>query len=420
MKEGDLIEINTGSEKLRGVLMPSPKERVVIKLNSGYNLSLERKRVRMKLVDSQKKKKKAVKKVKEKKGLKRVVILHTGGTIASKVDYETGGTIAQFEPSEILEMFPEIKEIVNIKSRLVRNIMGEDMRFGHYNLIAKEIEKEIKKGADGVIITHGTDTMHYASAALSFILENLNIPVILVGAQRSSDRGSSDATVNLVSACRFIAKSDFNGVGICMHSGLDDGCVILPGLKVRKMHTSRRDAFKAINAKSVGSIRGGKVNVHVKNKEVGGKLKLRLFNEKLKVGFVKVHPQMSVDELKCYEKFDGLVIEATGLGHIPMHSDDISYENKKIVDFLKKLNIPVVVAPQTIYGRINMNVYSPGRELLKIGVIGDRCDITPETAFIKLAWLLSNYKKKEIKELFEKDLVGEINERIGGDEFDVY
>jgi len=423
MKDGDLVEIKTDSEKLKGVLMPSEKGKVVLKLESGYNLSLDKKKVKsVKTVKSFRKKISKKGKVSGKKGLKNVVILHTGGTISSKVDYLTGAVSAKFGPEDILEMFPEIKEIVNIKSRLVRNMASENMRFGHYNLLAKEIEKEVGKGVDGVIITHGTDTMHYTSAALSFILENLGIPVVLVGSQRSSDRGSSDAANNLINACNFIAKTDVFGVFVGMHEGLDyDKGVIIHGCKARKMHTSRRDAFKSINMNPVAVVDKGKVELNFKGSKGKGKLKLMLFKESLKVGLLKSHPQMFVEELKKYEKFEGLVLEGTGLGHMPIEkTDSITSENKKILDSLKKLakKMPVVMSSQTIFGRINMNVYSPGRELQEIGVLGNFSDMTAETTFIKLGWLLSNYPKK-IKEMFCEDLRGEISKR-SSEEFELF
>ena len=256
-KVGDRVFVETKDKKMEGILMPSNKDdSIVLKLDSGYNLGVLKKKVKsVKVLKNFKEKKVKLKEHKPSKNKKKVCILHTGGTIASKVDYETGGVVAKFKPEEILSMFPELEKLANVDSKLVRNMVSEDMRFEHYNLLAKAVEKEVKKGVDGIIITHGTDTMHYTSAALSFVLENLNVPVLLVGAQRSSDRGSSDAAMNLICAVEFIVNSKFHGVGICMHKNADDDvCWILPGLKSRKLHSSRRDAFKPINAKAIAEI----------------------------------------------------------------------------------------------------------------------------------------------------------------------
>jgi len=351
--------------------------------------------------------------------MKKVVILHTGGTIASKVDYKTGGVVAKYSEKDMIEMFPELKNIVEVKSKLIKNMSSEDMNFKHFNLIAKEAAKELKN-SDGVIITHGTDTLHYSAAALSFILEGLDKPVIFVGAQRSSDRGSSDAEMNLICAAQFIEKSDFFGVGICMHEGMsDDNCLILPGVKTRKLHTSRRDAFKAVNDEAIARVdKKGKIEFLKEINKEKGKLQLKLINEKIKVGLIKSRPGMLASELKIYEKYDGLVLEGTGLGHFPITKmDKLTEENGKIFNQIKKLagKIPLVMTSQCIFGRINMNVYSPGRELIKIGVLGNQNDMLPEVAYVKLFWLLSNHKK-DVRKMIGENLRGEINNRIK-DEF---
>ncbi|MEK6837975.1 MAG: asparaginase domain-containing protein, partial [Nanoarchaeota archaeon] len=260
--------------------------------------------------------------------------------------------------------------------------------------------------------------------ALAFILENLSLPVILVGAQRSSDRGSTDAALNLISAAYFIANSNFAGVAICMHENMSDlSSLILPATKTRKMHTSRRDAFRPINAAA-----NARVDYEAKNisylssynkrdtsAAARKKLQLRLFNEKIKVGIIKTHTNMFTSEFLAYKGFDGLVVEGTGLGHLPNEEiDEFTVENKRIFAAVKTLTnsgTVVVMAPQTIYGRIQLNVYTPQREIQSIGVLGNLSDMTPETTFIKLAWLLSNYGKSEVKELITKNLRGEITER---------
>ncbi len=284
--------------------------------------------------------------------------------------------------------------------------------------MAKEIEKEIEKKVDGIILTHGTDTLHYTAAALSFILEDLPIPVILVGAQRSSDRGSSDAAMNLICAVEFIKQSDFADVAVCMHKNLNDEVSqILPGLKCRKLHSSRRDAFKPINDEAYAEVDYKKRKVKILNgnfkQRNKNKLKLKLFKN-VKVGLVKFYPNFFSDSLKPYSKYDGLVIEGTGLGHAPIHSlDKYTKEHESIFKEIKKLGkkMPVVMTTQTIYGRVNMNVYATGRELQEIGVIGNHLDMHPETAFIKLAWLLSNYPKK-VKQMLHENIRNELNGRI--------
>ena len=425
---GDRVKVIIKDSFEEGVLMPSSKEDIVIiKLDNGYNIGFEKKKIDKIEVISKKKKiiKKVNKKISIDKNLKTVSILHCGGTIASKVDYDTGAVKAKFTPEELLEMFPELGKVANIRSKLVANMLSENMRFIHYNIIAEEIEKEIKAGTDGVIITHGTDMLHYTASALSFILDGLNVPVLLVGAQRSSDRGSSDAFLNLQCAVQFIVKCNFVEVAICMHNSVDDDfCAIIPGVRSRKIHSSRRDAFKSINSEIFALVdsEGGiswQRNDYVK-KEKKRKLSLKYFNDKLKIGLLKAHPQMFAEELSIYENFSGLVLEGTGLGHFPIESyDENSKLNEKVFSSLQKLanKMPIVMTTQTIYGTVNLDVYSPGRKLQDVGVFSGG-DMITETAFIKLAWLLSNYKQDKIKDLFTQNLRGEVSsQRIYQKEF---
>ncbi len=422
-KPGDKVLVETVTEKIEGTLMPSPeleKNTVIVKLDNGYNIGIDKKNVKkISLLQKLRQAKITEKKMLEKKKLPKITILHTGGTIASKVDYRTGAVVSRFSPAEIIDMFPELREIVNIDSRLISNMFSEDMRFAHYNIIAKEIKKEAENGANGIIVTHGTDTLHYTSAALAFVLEGLKIPVILVGAQRSSDRGSSDAGLNLISAAYFIANTDFADVAICMHETTSDkDCLILPSLKTRKMHTSSRDAFKPINTEATARVNYEEKKIsfikRYYTKKGKSKITIKPMNEKLKIGFLVAHPNMFASEVKAFEGFDGLVIEGTGLGHMPANQiDEATAEHKKILEEIKRLSKKtiVVMAPQTIYGRLQMNVYSTARDLQEAGVLGNFSDMTPETTFIKLAWLLSNYPKEQVKKLITKNLRGEINRR---------
>jgi len=406
LKDGDLIEVKVNSDIIKGTLMPSTRSTLVLKLENGYNIGIETKKIKsVKLLKKLEKKEKILEKIQPEKNLKNILILHTGGTLASKVDYKTGGVSAKFEPEEIVQMFPELKKIVNIKSKLLFNIFSEDMDFSRYKKMAREIYNNAGK-FDGIILTHGTDTLHYTSSALAFMLENLHIPVVLVGAQRSSDRGSSDAFLNLFCAANFIAKVDFAGVGICMHaSSSDDSCFILPPCKTRKMHTSRRDAFKVINGEIIAKIsKEGDILELAKIPEKTGKLVLRDKLEE-KTGILRFYPNMNKKQINSFNGYKGIVMEGTGLGHVA--------SDKLIMDSIRSLiksGTIVVMVSQCIFGRVNMNVYSTGRKLLDMGVIPGE-DMTTETAYIKLAWLLGNYKKNEVISLISKNLRGEISER---------
>ena len=426
-KPGDRIRLITTSEAIEGILMPTEsKESAFIKLDNGYNIGIDNKKIKkIELIEkiSEEKKKKA--KIIVNKNLPTISILHTGGTIASKVDYRTGGVVARFDPEELLEMFPELREIANIRSKLISNMFSEDIRFAHYRLMAKAIKEEIDGSCDGIILTHGTDTMTYTAAALAFMLENLPIPVILVGSQRSSDRGSSDASVNLICAAEFITKTDFSGVAICMHATMDDDkCAILPATKTRKMHTSRRDAFKAINDSPIAVVdyktRGVEIVKKVYNKK--DKNRRLALKDKIedKVGILKAHPNMVPEQFEFYKGYKGLVIEALALGQLPINApNDESKPNLKNKKALKELidsGCLVVITSQCIFGRVHPHVYSTAIDIEQMGAIYLE-DMLTETAFIKLAWLLGNYSKEDAKDLMRENIKGEINERILPDEY---
>ena len=410
---GDRVKAMTNDGSFEGILMPGSNNSVFIKLDSGYNIGIDSKKISsLKVLGIAMKKKGEVKQVKKKNNLPSIAILHTGGTIASKVDYRTGGVSAGYSAEEFLEMFPGLSEIANIETKAVLNIMSEDICFADYVKLANAIE-EFSGKCDGIIIGHGTDTLSYTSAALAFMFEKINIPVILVGSQRSSDRGSSDSAMNVQSAARFIASSDFAGIAICMHSSSnDDQCAIFSPLKTRKMHTSRRDAFKAINDTPIALVDSfGKMDFIKKDYS-------RKSNEKtiLKPGFekdvclLKTHPNMSQDIFDfCTKRYKAIVIEGTGLGHAPVNISNNQKNYEALKSYIKKGGI-VAVTSQCIYGRVHPSVYSNLRRLSEIGCIFCE-DMLPETAFIKAAWLLGNYKPAEAAGLLAANLRGEITER---------
>lgn len=423
---GSKVEVLKNKEKFEGILMPRAggnPDFLVLKLDNGYNVGIK--------YDKSTKIKRTSKEVmsfrKKPKQLSfdpnkpTILILHTGGTVASRVDYRTGGVAVSFEPEELINMFPEIREIANVKSKLLRQMWSEDMRFEHHQLMGREVAKHCKEEIAGIIITHGTDTLHYTSASLAFMLEDLPIPVILVGSQRSSDRPSADSAMNLICAAKFIVKTDFAGVAVCMHgSSNDDYCYIHHPCKVRKMHTSRRDAFQPINAKPYAKVWYTEDKIKFlrddyMRKDRKRKLKLKdKFEEK--VGILKFYPGISTKIIKFYEKekYKGLVVEGYGLGQLPINQiDEFTKHNKANLEALKSLikkGCIVVAASQTIFGRVNLNVYSTGRDMQSIGIIPGE-DMHPELAYVKLKWLLGNYPKEKVKELLRKNLRGEISER---------
>ncbi len=422
-KPGDKIKVFTKKKTFEGILVPTPQltqdNSLILKLENGYNIGINNKEIlKITILEEYKplKNKKAVSFFD--KNLPVVSVLSTGGTISSKVDYRTGGVYADYTAEDFLNMMPELKKITNIRAKKVMSLMSEDMLPKNWIEMAEVIEAEIKKGTDGIVITHGTDTMHFTAAALSFFFEEINIPIIITGSQRSIDRGSSDAFLNLLCSIKAAAEFDGGEVVTCMHgSSNDDYCILIRGTKVRKMHTSRRDAFRPINDTPIAKIYPERdieiLNTNYKKadrkKREDYKLNAR-FNED--IALFHVYPGLDPEIVDFYikKKVKGIVIAATALGHVN------TWTEKSLLPKLKKcyeLKIPVFITSQTIYGAVNPFVYT---NLRKVSIEGQGIylkDMLPETAYIKLGWILAQEKKYEkIKEKMLLNYKGEFNDRL--------
>ncbi len=340
----------------------------------------------------------------------KVMIIGTGGTIASKIEYETGAVRPAMEAKDIVEAVPEVAFIADISAEVLMSILSENMRPKYWELIAERVAKRIEEGYEGIVIAHGTDTMAYTAAALSFALRGLPVPVALVGAQRSSDRPSSDAAFNLHAAVLVAAKAPFAEVVVVMHGETGDTYALAHrGTKVRKMHTSRRDAFQSINSRPLAKVypSTGRIELLMKPLRGRGEEELRLENGfEEKVALVKYYPGMSSEiiDFLVEKGYRGIVLEGTGLGHV----------GEWLIDSIREAverGVVVVMTSQCLFGRINMNVYTTGRKLLAAGVVpGD--DMLPETAFVKLSWVLAHTKDyEEAVKLMRTNLAGEFNPR---------
>jgi glutamyl-tRNA(Gln) amidotransferase subunit D len=413
---GDKIAVEKNRSKYEGLLMPraTDRETIVIKLDNGYNVGIDFEGSEIKLVEKAKPRPKEIP-CNESGG--EIAILGCGGTISSKVEYTTGAVYPALSPCELKKAFPELERISSIKAKQIFALLSEDMNSEHWKIAAETIQEEIKDGTNGVVVMHGTDTMTYTSAATSFMLQNLPVPVIFVGAQRSSDRPSSENEMNLLNAV-YAAKSDIAEVGVCMHAtSNDDYCFVHRGVSARKMHTSRRDAFQTVNDEPLAMVdyrnRVFKPIAGYVKRDAKRKLKSDLrINDN--VAMIYVHPNIRPSLIASLSDYDGVVLIGTGLGHVP--TDPFKDKNAKPilheVEQLIKSGIPVAMSSQTIFGRLNFNIYTAGRLLGEIGVIGNGADWSPETAFVKLSWILGHEKdpKKVAKEMMT-NMVGEISKR---------
>jgi len=408
---GDLIKIITKTTEYSGNLLPryeySEENYIVIKLSNGYNIGIDAKNITniQKIMSGEKPKFIPPEKPNVKESLPKIAILGTGGTIASRIDYKTGAVNPAFSAEELYSIIPELSAYANINTELVSNIASEQMNPEDWTNIAKKVIEKINEGNQGIIIGHGTDTMAYTSAALSFALKNCPIPVIITGAQRSTDRPSSDASLNMISSVIMASKKVLNGVYLAMHSSIEDNEVsIHSGTRVRKNHTSRRDAFQSIGVDPIAIVNQDKVTIgeeSIKNNNQ--------FNPKIKfeenISLLKFHPGFNSDIIDKIIELDtkGIILEGTGLGHV---NSRCNKSIKKAIDN----GMFVGMTSQCLQGRIKMTVYSAGRNLLNIGVIPLE-DMLPETALVKLMWVYGNYENKEIKNIMLKNIAGEYTER---------
>ncbi|MCQ2971037.1 glutamyl-tRNA(Gln) amidotransferase subunit D [Methanobrevibacter gottschalkii] len=410
---GDKIQVNKDDISYTGILLDRPEDAddgyLVLKLSSGYNIGVAIQNTSAELIEKGEKPKIGFgeNEIPKDSNKQNISIVSTGGTVSSVIDYRTGAVHPAFTASDLVKANPELLDYANYNVKALYNILSEDMKPEYWVKAAREIANDISNGADGVVIAHGTDTMHYTAAALSFMLKT-PVPIILTGAQRSSDRPSSDANINLIDSV-VAAKSDIAEVCVCMHGSLNDNYTYLhKGTKVRKMHTSRRDTFRSINAQPIAKIENRKVKFspdYTYTKRGVNELEVNTDIEE-KVGFIKSFPGISSDYIEYHidKGYKGIVIEGTGLGHVP---------NELIESFKRARDehIPVIMTSQCLYGRVNMNVYSTGRNIIDAGVISG-IDMTPETTYVKLCWALcqsSNYH--EVKEIMHKNIAGEFSEK---------
>ncbi|MCX8194068.1 MAG: Glu-tRNA(Gln) amidotransferase subunit GatD [Candidatus Pacearchaeota archaeon] len=418
---GKKVRVSLEKQEFQGTVLESyDPSLLLLKLKSGYNIGIEKNKI--KNIEELKEKKEEIAEIKEIKprdNLPEVAIIVTGGTISSRVDYKTGAVRPLTKPEDIIATAPRLGEIIKpiIESPFL--IFSENITANEWKKLALTIEKALnKQNIKGVIVLAGTDTLHYIASALSFMLGKLNKPVVLTCSQRSIDRGSTDALLNLICAA-YASLSDIAEVMIVSHASCnDDFCFALRGTKARKMHTSRRDAFRPINTKPLAKIHSdGKIEKLQDYNKRDEKIivKAEPFFED-KVALIKWHPNLSPELLDFFIKnnYKGLVIEATGFGHVA--SGGRFSWLYKLKEAIKK-GIVVCFACQTLYGTLDAFVYSAGRDFQKAGILFLK-DILPETAFVKLGFLLGKEKNTEkVKMLMLKNIAGEFNQKLSEKDF---
>jgi glutamyl-tRNA(Gln) amidotransferase subunit D len=409
MNPGDRVRVDRADRTYEGVLLPSSTdEQLVVKLEGGYNVGVDRAEATVDVLDEDvyeidsSSADDGGSAVEFDEALPTISLISTGGTIASTVDYRTGAVTAQFDAEDVLRAVPDLAGRANYRGRVVANILSENMEPPIWQELAEAAREEIEAGADGVVVMHGTDTMQYSASALAFMLET-PVPIVFTGSQRSADRPSSDNVMNAVCAVE-AAKSDCAEVLVCMHaSESDDRCALHRGTRVRKNHTSRRDAFETIGAEPLGTVdyRTGAVTFR-RAPEPRGEATLALADGlEEDVELLKFTPGMDPAFLDVVEGSAGLVLEGTGLGHV--HTDLIPR-----IEALVEDGTTVVMTSQCLEGRVCDRVYDTGRDLLEAGVV-EAGDTLPGTAKVKLMWALAN--ADSVPEAMETSLAGELQAR---------
>jgi len=331
--------------------------------------------------------------------MKKILLLTTGGTIAS---VEGGnGLKPELTGKELIECIPEASEICKLTSKPVilngrsDGVDSANIQPENWVEIAKAVYTELvfseAENYDGIVITHGTDTMAYTSAMLSFMITNLDKPVILTGSQKPMSDPFTDAKKNLLDAVR-TAVEGYPGIYIVF------GGRIIRGTNASKVHTEDDKAFDSINAPLSGRIEGKAVimDYPLPPGTTGAKLDINIVKE---VFPLKLTPGIGPDIIDTIVSmgYKGIVIEVFGLGGLPKEYHDT-------VRNAAEKGVAVVAMTQCRNGKTEFSDYEVGREALKAGVI-PVSNMTFEAAVTRLMWVLGHTSEPEkVKEMMQKDL----------------
>ncbi len=409
------VEISSSRGEFKGIILPRSEtaddRHIVIKLRNGYNIGIAASTISgIREVGIRE----AHYKIPEKEfpvdpAKPDVKLFGTGGTIASRLDYRTGAVIPAFSPGELYGSVPELADICNLETEKLYGVFSENMGPEQWIGTAKAIEKAIKAGIDGIVVGHGTDTMHHTAAVLSFMVQDSPVPIVMVGSQRSSDRPSSDAALNLIHATKTAAEGDIAEVMICMFGPTSDQYGLLHrGTRTRKMHSSYRSTFRTIGDIPLATVNKDRIRYlrnDYKRRRKDRNVKIKATFEE-KVAIVYYYPNMHPDIIEALidNGYKGIVIAGTGLGHV----------NKPLYPSLKKAHdkgIAVYMTVQTLWGFVQMYVYDTGRDMMELGVV-PAANMLPEVAYVKLGWALSQTSDpEELREIMLSPVAGEITER---------
>jgi len=407
--------VETTRGNFRGIILPraenDDEKHIVLKLATGYNVGITTDTITDMKEEGYKE---AHYKIPEKEfptspDKPSVKLFGTGGTIASRLDYRTGAVIPAFSPGELYGAVPELADICNLTTEKLFAVFSENMGPQQYVKLAKAIGEEIEKGVDGIVVGHGTDTMHHTAGALSFMIQNSPVPIVIVGSQRSSDRPSSDAALNLIHATKAAAESDIAEVMVCMFGPTSDEYGLLHrGTRVRKMHSSYRSTFRTIGDIPLAMIDRDTITPLTKNyskRRSDRNVKITACFEE-KVALIYYYPNMMPDIIDSLvaNGYKGIIIAGTGLGHV----------NKPVYPAIERATaagVAIYMTVQTLWGYVHMFVYDTGRDLMSKGIIPAE-NMLPEVAYVKLGWALGQTDDLDkVRDIMLTPICGEITER---------
>ncbi len=409
------VAVESSRGEFRGLILPRSETaddcHIVLKLNSGYNIGIAAETITSMTEHGRRE---AHYHIPEKEfprddGKPNVVLFGTGGTIASRLDYRTGAVIPAFSPGELYGSVPELADICNLETEKLYGVFSENMAREQYITLAQRIGEAIAEGVDGVVIGHGTDTMHHTAAVLTFMVQNPPVPIVMVGSQRSSDRPSSDAAMNLINAVKAAAEGEIAEVQVCMFGPTSDEYGLLHrGTRVRKMHSSYRSTFRTIGDVPLAMIDRNQIaylQPNYRRRRDDREITIvPTFDDKVTILYYYPGMQPDVVDAIIEKGYRGIVIAGTGLGHV----------NKPLYPALqraKDAGVHVYMTVQTLWGYVQMYVYETGREIMELGVV-PAANMLPEVAYMKLCWALGQtHDRDEVKQLMLTPVADEITDR---------
>ena len=409
------VEVESSKGRFSGIILPrsetSDDQHIVLKMVSGYNVGLRADSI---TAITEKGRREAHYKIPEREfptdAFKpNVTLFGTGGTIASRLDYRTGAVIPAFSPGELYGSVPELAEICNLKTEKLFGVFSENMGPEQYTTLAARIGDEIEKGVKGVVIGHGTDTMHHTASILTFMVQDSPIPIVMGGSQRSSDRPSSDAAANLINAVKAAAESDIAEVMVCMFGPTSDQyCLLHRGTRVRKMHSSYRSTFRTLGDIPIAMIDSKKITPlredYQRRREDRMVTITPTFEERVTILYYYPNMHPDIIDAMVDRGYRGIVIAGTGLGHV----------NKPLYESIRRATnkgVHIYMTVQTLWGYVQMYVYETGREIMELGVV-PASNMLPETAYMKLCWTLGQTDDRDaVRNIMLEPVCGETTDR---------